>query len=129
MRRNLATNEATETLPDRQLRAIRPGDRERLHEEFLKLSNAIVGDRSSSTRLDPTPAESSYFTEVDIADHVALVAELETSATRRPVAVGRLLRKPGQPYHSKVALTVTDARHGKGIPARLTRAVEPVAPS
>ncbi len=107
-----------ETLPDGQvieLRAIRPGDRNKLRDEFLKLSKATVRDRFFSIKLELTPAELSYFTEVDFDHHVALVAELVSGTSRQPAAVGRLVRKSGQPDHSEIAITVTDSMQGYGI--------------
>jgi len=109
---------AIETLPGGEclrLRAIRPNDRETLRAEFLKLSKASVRDRFFSIKLDLTPNELSYFTEVDFDQHVALVAELKTDAGYQPAAVGRLVRKSGEPDHAEIAITVTDALQGKGI--------------
>jgi RimJ/RimL family protein N-acetyltransferase len=109
---------ACETLPGGQvlrLRAIRPDDRVALRDEFLKLSKASVRDRFFSIKMDLTPAELSYFTEVDFDQHVALVAELATTTGYQPAAVARLVRKSGQPDHAEIAITVTDALQGKGI--------------
>ena len=61
----LASYHHSATLPDGQvieLRAIRPGDRDKLREEFLKLSKASVRDRFFSIKLDLTPSELTYFT-------------------------------------------------------------------
>jgi RimJ/RimL family protein N-acetyltransferase len=74
-----------------------------------------VRDRFFSIKLDLTPAELKYFTEVDFDQHVALVAELETESGYQPAAVGRLVRTSGQPDHAEIAITVTDALQGKGI--------------
>ena len=118
MRANLASYQVWDTLPQGQricLRAIRPSDRNRLHEEFLKLSEATVRDRFFSIKLDLTPAELTYFTEVDFDHHVALVAELDTDRGLEPVAVGRLVRKTDQPDHAEIAITVTDSMQGLGI--------------
>jgi len=118
MSNHLASYSATHTLADGcrlRLRAIRPDDRERLREEFLKLSKATVRDRFFSIKLDLTPAELSFFTEVDFEQHVALVAELEVDGRAIPAAVGRLVRESGQPGHSEIAITVTDEMQGKGI--------------
>jgi len=109
---------ATETLPGGQLlrlRAIRPDDRAALRAEFLKLSKATVRDRFFSIKMDLTPAELSYFTEVDFDQHVALVAELETDTGYQPAAVARLVRKSDQADHAEIAITVADALQGKGI--------------
>ena len=118
MHPDLASYCHRETLPDGQvieLRAIRPGDRNKLRDEFLKLSKATVRDRFFSIKLELTPTELSYFTEVDFDHHVALVAELVSGTSRQPAAVGRLVRKPGQPDHSEIAITVTDSMQGYGI--------------
>lgn len=118
MTADLASYQATETLPDGQvlrLRAIRPEDRATLHNEFLKLSKASVRDRFFSIKLDLTPAELKYFTEVDFDQHVALVAELVSGDGPHPAAVGRLVRKSGQPDHAELAITVADSMQGKGI--------------
>ena len=114
----LASYHHSETLPDGQiieLRAIRPGDRDKLREEFLKLSKASVRDRFFSVKLDLTPSELTYFTEVDFKHHVALVAELVSDTARQPAAVGRLVRKSGQPEHSEIAITVADSMQSQGI--------------
>ncbi len=113
-----ANYQATETLPDGKvihLRAIRPSDRDRLREEFLKLSKASVRDRFFSVKLDLTAKELTYLTEVDFHHHIALVAELETGTHRIPAAVGRMVRQTDQPDHSEIAITVADDMQGKGI--------------
>jgi len=118
MPRGFASYHATEILPDGQtlhLRAIRPGDRENLRRGFLQLSQASVRNRFFSLKLDLTPKELSYFTEVDFLHHLALVAELQDGTQLRPVAVGRFIRNSDQPDHSEIALTVIDELQGKGI--------------
>jgi len=113
-----AAYQATAALPDGQLlhlRAIRPDDRERLREGFFKLSKTSVRDRFFSVKLDLTPEELTYFTEVDFLRHVALVAELQDGLERLPVAVGRFVARQDQPDHSEMAITVIDAMQGKGI--------------
>ena len=52
---------------------------------------------------------------MDFDHHVALVAELVSGTSRQPAAVGRLVRKSGQPDHSEIAITVTDSMQGYGI--------------
>ena len=118
MNRELASYHADGVLPDGRvvhLRAIRPDDRNRLREEFLKLSKSSVRDRFFSVKLDLTPNELTYLTEVDFHHHVALVVELDNGPYRIPVAVGRLVRKTEQPDHSEIAITVADNMQGKGI--------------
>lgn len=109
---------ALEKLPRGQVvrvRAIRPGDRERLHEEFLRLSKATVRDRFFSLKMDLTPSELTYYTEVDFVMHVALVAEIDTEGEWRPVGVGRFVRDREFPDHSEFAITITDEFQGQGI--------------
>lgn len=113
-----ASYRTRETLPDGrivQVRAIRPSDRKKLQDEFRKLSSASVRERFFNVKLDLTPQELTYFTEVDFKMHVALVAELEGDAGLRPAGVGRFVRDQDQPDHSEVAITVVDDLHGQGI--------------
>ncbi len=119
-----ATFHLRERLPDGRilhLRPIRPSDRDKLREEFLKLSQESVRERFFSAKLDLTPKELTYFTEVDFNRHVALVAELETDIGLRPAGVGRFVRKQDQPDHCESAITVADALHGLGIGKILLR--------
>lgn len=115
---------ARERLPDGSIlhvRPIRPGDRDRLHEEFLQLSPASIRDRFFNVKRDLTPDELTYFTEVDLSTHVALVAELETDTGLRPAGVGRFVRKQHRPDHCEAAITVVDALQGRGIGRLLLR--------
>ena len=126
MKLDLESYGATETLPNGQLvrlRAIRPDDRAALRNEFLKLSKGTVRDRFFSIKLDLTPTELKYFTEVDFEQHVALVAELKTDSGYQPAAVGRLVRSADQADHAEIAITVTDALQGKGIGKIMLRRV------
>ncbi len=105
-------------LPDGGLlyfRGIRPRDRDTLREQFLKLSTQSVRDRFLTVKRDLTPAELSYFTEVDFIHHVALVAELSTPAGLRPAAVGRFVRSNDDPECCEFAITVVDELQGRGI--------------
>ncbi len=118
MTRISASYHATDTLPDGRivhLRAIRPDDREKLREGFFKLSKASVRDRFFSVKRDLTPAELSYFTEVDFLHHVALVAELQIGSERIPVGVGRFVQNQDQPDHSEMAITIIDELQSQGI--------------
>ena len=118
MSRITASYSASETLPNGQvvhLRAIRPDDRQKLHEGFFKLSKASVRNRFFSVKHDLSPAELSYFTEVDFQHHVALVAELQNGSQRLPVGVGRFVSSDERPDHSEMAITVIDEMQGKGI--------------
>ncbi len=105
-------------LPDGGLlyfRGIRPGDRNALREQFLKLSTRSVRDRFLTVKRDLTPAELDYFTRVDFIDHVALVAELSTPDGLRPAAVGRFVRDKDDAESCEFAITVVDELQGRGI--------------
>lgn len=107
-----------ESLPDGRIvhiRAIRPSDRKKLHEEFHKLSSSSVRERFFNVKHDLTPKELTYFTEVDFSMHVALVAELQYGSELQPAGVGRFVRSREQPDHSEFAITVIDEMHGQGI--------------
>jgi len=130
MRRISSSYSARETLPDGRclyIRAIRPSDRKRLHEEFHKLSAASVRDRFFNVKQDLTPKELTFFTEVDFSMHVALVAELDIDSRRHPVGVGRFVRKQEDPDHSEFAITVSDAMAGQGIGKLLLKQLKTVA--
>jgi GNAT superfamily N-acetyltransferase len=118
MHRISSSYRAQETLPDGRIvhiRAIRPGDRKKLHEEFHKLSTASVRERFFNAKLDLTPKELAYFTEVDFSMHVALVAELECGPRLLPAGVGRFVRNQENPDHSEFAITVSEDMHGQGV--------------
>ncbi len=124
MHRISSSYHARETLPDGRIvhiRAIRPDDREKLQEEFHKLSAASVRERFFNVKQDLTPKELTYFTEVDFSMHVALVAELECESRLHPVGVGRFVRNQENPDHSEFAITVSDKMHGQGIGKLLLR--------
>ncbi len=118
MRRITSSYHVREFLPNGRalrIRAIRPSDRKALHDAFHLLSKATIRDRFFSIKLDLTPQELTFFTEVDRSCHVALVAELEEGQQRRPVGVGRFVRSPEQPEVCEFAITIIDAFQGQGI--------------
>jgi len=118
MRRIPSSYNSLEILPDGQavrIRAIRPGDRQALHDGFHRLSKATVRDRFFNVKMDLTPQELTYFTEVDFSCHVALVAEFENDLERRPVGVGRFVRNREQPDSCEFAITIADEYQGRGI--------------
>lgn len=114
-----ASFSARDLLPDGRmvyLRAIHPDDRESLREElFLKLSPESLRNRFFGLKLDLTPKELNYFTDVDFSHHVAFVAEVECGTHRRLVGVGRFVRGNGNSDHAEIAITVIDEFQGMGI--------------
>ena len=112
-------------LPDGRivyLRAIQPDDRKSLREElFLKLSPESLRNRFFGLKLDLTPRELNYFTDVDFSRHVAFVAEVECGSHRRLVGVGRFVRSNEKSDHAEIAITVIDEFQGMGIGSMLMR--------
>ena len=106
-----------------RIRAIRPDDRENLLRGFRHLSPASVRDRFFTVKHDLTETELDYFTRVDFASHVALVAELAVDGAWCPVAVGRFVRIEELPGHAELAITVIDEFQGLGIGSALLRAL------
>ena len=118
MRRISPTYRDQQTLPDGRVvyfRAIRPDDRDKLQEAFHRLSPSSVRDRFFNMKLDLTPKELTFFTEVDFRRHVALVAELANGTSAEAVAVGRFVCNREQPDHCEFAITVADEFQGRGI--------------
>ena len=124
MHRIPATYQVREKLSDGRmirLRTIRPDDRETLHAEFLKLGKSTVRNRFFAVKTDLTPTELTYFTEVDLSQHVALVAEIEDGGEWCAVGVGRFVRDRQQPERCEAAITISDAFQGIGIGRILLR--------
>jgi len=124
MRRIPASFQASDSLPDGRsvhFRPIRPADREGLLEAFHGLSKATVRDRFFSVKIELSDAELEFFTNVDLRDHVALVAELEQDGRQVPVAVGRFVGDQERPGHAEMAITVTDQHQGIGIGTLMLR--------
>lgn len=113
----LLTDQAA--LPDGQivyLRAINRNDRTSLREElFLKLSMNSLRNRFFAVKLDLSPAELSYFCEVDFVRHVAIVAEVECGTRRRLVGVARFVRETSHSQEAEIAIAVIDNFQGMGI--------------
>jgi RimJ/RimL family protein N-acetyltransferase len=102
-----------------EIRALKPGDRDDLLGAVGRASAQSLHRRFFAVRRTFTEQEIVSFTDVDFADHVALVAAVEEAG--RPVIVGgaRYIRvRPGQ---AEVAFAVIDEYQGQGIGAALLR--------
>ena len=66
-----------------RIRAIRPGDKQRLALHFEGLSNDSRYHRFFGVKNRLTSNELRYFTEPDFMRHVALVATVQPSTTRK----------------------------------------------
>ena len=107
-------------LPDLLIRPIRADDKDALVAGLGRLSERSVYQRFLSPKPKLTTSELKYLTEVDFADHYALVAVLE----RRPdviVGVGRWVRDPEEPHIAEIAIVVADDLQGRGVGTTLGR--------
>src|SRR5262245_1073275 len=71
------------------LRAIRPDDKDRLLAHFRKLGPDSVWLRFMGVKKELTAAELRYFTELDFATHVGIVAARRGDRDEEFIGVGR----------------------------------------
>jgi GNAT superfamily N-acetyltransferase len=105
------------------IRAIRPDDKERLLENFSRLSERTVYYRFNEAKNQLTAADLRHLTEPDFDTHVALVAVApdEEDGHERILGVGRYYvgtAPSGEPV-AEVAFAVDDAYQGQGIGTHL----------
>lgn len=100
------------------IRAIRPEDKRALAEGHERLSPETQRLRFLAPKPRLTTADLRYLTEVDGADHVALVAT-PVGEPDRIVAVGRWVRERDRPDTAEFAIVVGDEVQGHGIGTRL----------
>lgn len=111
------------------IRPISPDDRDELRREFLRTSPqtrylrflGVVGDLSDELL--------TYLTCVDQHNHIALVATMTSPdlKTEHGVAVGRVIRLPGEPDVAEAAITVADDAQRRGVGSALARELERAA--
>jgi acetyltransferase len=109
-------------LPEVLVRPIRPDDKDALVAGLGRLSERSVYQRFLSPKPRLTRSELAYLTEVDFADHYALVAVLARSP-EVVVAVGRWVRDLEDPTVAEVAIVVADDLQGRGVGTRLGQAL------
>jgi RimJ/RimL family protein N-acetyltransferase len=103
------------------MRPIRPEDKQALRDGTDRLSDRSRYQRFLSPHRSLTPAELTYFTEVDHRDHEALVAIDPT--TGEGIGVARYIRSPVQPDSAELAVAVADDWQQHGVGTRLTEAL------
>ena len=110
------------------VRAIRPDDKPALREGLLRLSDESAYFRFFQLKHKTSPDELAYFTEVDFADHVALVASVVDEGPG-VVGVGRyiLCEEVGPRRAAEISFAVDDAHHGLGIATLLLRHLAKIA--
>ena len=103
------------------IRAIRPDDKQALRDGTDRLSERSRYRRFLSPHSSLTPAELTYFTEVDHHDHEALVAIDPTTGVG--VGVARYIRSRSHPDCAELAVAVADDWQQHGVGTRLTEAL------
>ena len=96
------------------IRAIRPDDKERLHDHFRGLSEESVYFRFMGIRRDLSPQDLKHLTELDFKNHVGLAATLTENGRERFIGVGRYICG-AEPYRAEVAFAILDGFQGHGI--------------
>jgi RimJ/RimL family protein N-acetyltransferase len=98
-------------------RAIRPGDKELLHEAFKGLEANSIYLRFFGPRKELTDRELIQATEVDFIRTVALVSCVQESAGERIIGGGRYIAYEGSdpPSAAELAFVVEEDYHGQGL--------------
>ena len=119
---NPAQYSAMETMRDGrplEIRALQPADRDQLLGALDRMSDETIRRRFFGPKRHFDPKEVAYYTEVDFADHVALVAVVEENG--RAVIVGGARYIVSKPGAAEIAFAVDDAHQGQGIGPLLMR--------
>jgi RimJ/RimL family protein N-acetyltransferase len=96
-----------------RIRSIRPEDKDLLVAGLASLSAETRYKRFLSPKPRLTRGELRYLTEVDFADHHAVLA-VTWEEPERLVGVGRWVRRADDPATAEVAVVVGDAVQGQG---------------
>lgn len=97
-----------------RIRAIRPDDRDRLHDHFKALSPQSIYFRFMGIRRDLSPDDLTHLTNLDFKSHVGLAATLTENGRERFIGVGRYICG-ADPHRAEVAFAVLDEFQGHGI--------------
>lgn len=103
------------------IRPIRPEDKQALIEGSLRLSQRSVYLRFMGSRGELTEQELSYYTEVDLTSHVALVAFMNEHGESKLIGGCRYIAyDSSDPFlRAEVAFLVVDDYQGQGIATKL----------
>jgi RimJ/RimL family protein N-acetyltransferase len=110
------------------VRGIRPGDAERILDEFGRLDQEAIYRRFFSPKLELSSAELKQLTEVDFNQVVALVATTKRQGVETLLGGARYAVQPGEPRRSaELAFLTAGAYRGRGIAGILLRSLEQLA--
>jgi GNAT superfamily N-acetyltransferase len=108
-----------------EIRALRPQDREELIGAVARLSEESLRRRFFAPKRHFSEREVEFYSNVDFASHVALVALLDIDGRQTIVGGGRyIVVGPGA---AEVAFTVDDAHQGRGIGGLLIKHLAAIA--
>ena len=102
-----------------EVRALRPDDRDDMLAAVDRTSVQSRQRRFFAPKRSFSDKEISFFMNIDFADHVALVAQINEDG--RPVVAGGGRYIVTQPGQAELAFVVIDAYQGKGIGTALMR--------
>jgi GNAT superfamily N-acetyltransferase len=105
-----------------EIRPIRSDDKELLAAGFRLLSDEARHARFLMAKPRLSAGELRYLTEVDVRDHVALVA-VERDHPTHIAGVGRFVRDRGRPDTAEFAIVVGDAYQRQGLGRALGEAL------
>ncbi len=100
------------------VRPVAPDDKAAMVKAFQKLSKETVYRRFLAPVKRLTESELAYLTELDHADHEALIALTDAGEI---VGVARYVRAEGDPFSAEAAVTVPDAWQRRGVGTALLR--------
>jgi GNAT superfamily N-acetyltransferase len=109
-----------------RIRAIRPDDRERLHDHFKSMSEQSIYFRFMGLKRDLYPDDLKRLTELDFKNHVGLVATVSENGRERIIGVGRYICG-SDPHRAEVAFAVRDEFQGHGIGTMLLQHLSLIA--
>ena len=102
-----------------EVRALRPDDQDDMLAAVNRTSVQSLRRRFFVPKRGFSDKEISFFMNIDFADHVALVAQIDEDG--RPVIAGGGRYIVTQPGRAELAFVVVDAYQGKGIGTALMR--------
>jgi RimJ/RimL family protein N-acetyltransferase len=108
-----------------RIRRLRPGDGERLHACFARMSDAARQTRFFAAKRHLSAAEIAYFSAPDGWDHLALGAVVLAASGREAELLGavRCLRFPGAHGTADLAIALADDARGLGLGEALLTAL------